>query len=61
MPPTRKPDLLCEDFATFFKGKIDTIWERFIKIEPYQPSQLDTPQLGRFTPVTSSTLGRIIK
>ena len=61
MPAARKPDQLCEDFATFFKGKIDKIWERFISIDPYQPSQLDTSQLERFAPVTSSTLGRIIK
>ena len=61
MPAARKPDWLCEDFTTFFKGKIDTIQERFINIEPYQPSQLDTLQLERFAPVTSSTLGRIIK
>ena len=60
MPPARKPDQLCEDFATFFKGKIDKICERFVNIEPYQPSQLDTPQLERFAPITSSTLGRII-
>ena len=61
MSPARKPDQLCGDFATFFKGKIDKIHERFVNIEPYHPSQLDTPQLGRFAPVTSSTLGRIIK
>ena len=61
MPPARKPEQLCEDFATFFKGKIDRIDERFVNIEPYQPSQLDTPQLGRFAPVTFSTLGRITK
>ena len=61
MPAARKPDQLCEDFTTFFKGKIDKIRERFISIDPYQPSQLDTPQLERFAPVTSSKLGRIIK
>ena len=32
MPPTRTPEL-CEDFMTFFKGKIDKIRERFINIE----------------------------
>ena len=61
MPAARKPDQLCEDFATFFKDKIDKIRDRFIGIEPYQPSQLDTPQLDRFTPITPSTLGKIIK
>ena len=61
MLAARKPDQLCEDFSTFFKGKIDKIWERFISIDPYHPSQLDTPQLERFAPVTPSTLGRIIK
>ena len=61
MPPARTPAQLCEDFATFFKGKIDKIRDRFTDIEPYQPSRLDTPQLGKFAPVTSSMLGRIIK
>ena len=61
MPAARKPDQLCEDFATFFKDKIDKIRDRFIRIDPYQPSQLDTPQLDRFTPITPSTLGKIIK
>ena len=57
MPPATKQEQLCEDFTIFFKGKIDRIHERFVNIEPCQPSQLDTPQLGRFAPVTSSTLG----
>ena len=61
MPAARKPDQLCEDFATFFKDKIDKIRDRFIGIDPYQPSQLDTPQLERFMPITPSTLGKIIK
>ena len=61
MPAARKPDQLCEDFTTFFKDKIDKIRDRFIGIDPYQPSQLDTPQLDRFTPLTPSTLGKIIK
>ena len=61
MLAARKPDQLCEDFVTFFKDKIDKIRDRFIGIEPYQPSQLGTPQLDRFTPITPSTLGKIIK
>ena len=61
MPPARKPDQLCEDFTMFFKEKIDKICERFVNIDPFQLSQLDTPQLGRFAPVTIRTLGRIIR
>ena len=61
MPPARTPAQLCEDFATFFKGKIGKIRDRFIDIEPYQLSRLDIPQLGKFATVTSSMLARIMK
>ena len=61
MPPTRTPEQLCEDFATFFKETIDKIRETFINIETCQPSRLDTPELTKFAPLTSSMLGRIIK
>ena len=47
MPPARTPAQLCEDFATFFKGKIDKIKDQFLDRDPYQPSRLDTPQLGK--------------
>ena len=52
---------LPEEFATYFLNKIDKIRERFINIEPYQPSRLDTPQLSKFALVTASRLGQIIK
>ena len=61
LPKERTPNELSEDFAAYFLDKIDKIRERFNDIDPYQPSGLDIPQLVKFTPVTSSKLGGIIK
>ena len=52
---------LAEDFADFFLNKIDRIREEFTNIPAYQPKQLDTPKLKKFTPVTQSQLAKIIK
>ena len=52
---------LAEDFADFFLNKIYKIREGFTKIPAYQPRQLDTPKLRKFTPVTQSQLANILK
>ena len=61
MPPSKTDKQLTEDFASYFSEKIDKIREKFRGIPPYKPRQLDTPQLVKFTPITSSQLGRLIK
>ena len=61
MPPSRTPEELAEGFATFFLKKIDRIRDKFEGIQPYQPRQLDTPQLGKFAPTTTSQLGKLVR
>ena len=52
---------LTEDFAKYFRNKIDKIRDKFTGIEPYMPRQLDIPQLVKFALVTSSQLEKTIK
>ena len=52
---------MAEDFADFFLNKIDMIREEFTNIPAYQPKQLDTPKLKKFTAVTQGQLAKIIK
>ena len=61
MPLGKTDSQLAEDFATFFLNKIDKIRHKFQGIEPYQPRQLDTPQLENFAPVTTRQLKKTIK
>ena len=61
MPRARTPAKLNEEFTSYFLNKIDRISDRFKDTAPYQPRQLDTPQLHRFALVTTSRLGQIIK
>ena len=51
----------AEDFADFFLNKINKIREAFINIPAYQPKQINTPKLKKFTPITQSQLAKIIK
>ena len=61
LPTAKSDEQLAEEFATYFLNKIDKIRERFINIEPYQPSRLDIPWLSKFALVTASRLGQIIR
>ena len=61
MPQARMPTQLTEEFTLYFLDKIDEIRERFKDIAPYQPRQLDIPQLHTFAPIMSNRLGQIIK
>ena len=61
MPLGKTDSQLAEDFAIFFLNKIERIRDKFQGIEPYQPRQLDTPQLEKFAPITTRQLEEIIK
>ena len=61
MPPNRTDKQLTENFAIYFLNKIDQIRDKFAGIEPYKLRQLDTPQLVKFAPITSSQLEKTIK
>ena len=58
---SRTSGQLNEDFVSYFLDKIDKIRERFKEIEPYQPSEVDVPQIAKFALVSSSRLGQIIR
>ena len=60
MPLGKTDSELAEGFATFFLEKIDKIRDRFKEIEPYQPRQLGTTRLEKFTPITNSQLEKTI-
>ena len=60
MPLGKMDSKLAEEFATFFLEKIDRIRDRFKEIAPYHPRQLGTPQLEKFTPISSSQLEKTI-
>ena len=60
MPLGKTDSKLAEEFATFFLEKIDRIRDRFKEIAPYHPRQLGTPQLEKFTPISSSQLEKTI-
>ena len=60
MPLGKMDSQLAEEFATFFLGKIDRIRDRFKGIVPYQPRQLDTPQIEKFAPVDSRQIEKTI-
>ena len=61
MPLGKTDSQLAEEFATFFLEKIDRIRDKFKGIAPYQPRQLETPQLAKFTPITSRQLEKTIR
>ena len=54
MPLGKTDSELAEGFATFSLEKIDKIRDRFKEIAPYQPRQLGTTRLEKFTPISSS-------
>ena len=60
MPLGKTDSQLAEEFATFFLEKIDRIRDRFKGIAPYQPRQLETPQLEKFTLISSRQLEKTI-
>ena len=45
----------------FFHTKMEKIGKKFKDIEPYQPTQLDVPQIRKFAPVTTSQLEKTIR
>ena len=61
LPTGTTNDQLADDFADFFLNKIDKIREGFRNILAYQPRQLDTPNLKKFTPLTQSQPAKIVK
>ena len=61
LPIRTTNDHLAEDFVDFFLNKIDKIQEGFKNILAYQPKQLDTQKLKKFTPVTQNQLSNIVK
>ena len=60
MPLGKMDSQLAEEFVTFFLDKIDRIRDKFKGIAPYQPRQLETPQLEKFAPITSRQLEKTI-
>ena len=52
-------DQLAEDFADFFLNKIDEMRKGFKNTPAYQPRQLDTQNLKKFTPVTQNQLEKM--
>ena len=60
LPPGRTSSQLAEEFADFFLNKIQRIREKLKDTPAYQPTQLDIPQLRKFTPVTKKQLWKII-
>ena len=56
LPTGTTNDHLAEDLADFFLNKIDKIREGFKNLPAFQPRQLDTPKLKKFTPVTQNQL-----
>ena len=61
MPLGKMDSQLAEEFATFFLDKIDRIRDKFKGRAPYQPRQLDTPQLEKFAPITCRQLEKTIQ
>ena len=51
--PYKPPEVLAEEFATYFLEKIRTIWEKIINIKPFQPETKAVPQFRCFAPLTS--------
>ena len=60
MPLGKTDSQLAEEFVTFFLEKIDRIRDRFKGIALYQPRQLETPQLEKFTLISSRQLEKTI-
>ena len=42
--PNRPPEVLAEEFVTYFLEKIRSIWEKFINTKPFQPETKEVPQ-----------------
>ena len=61
MPLGKMDSQVAEEFVSFFLNKIDKIRENFQGIDPYQLRQLETPQLEKFTPITTGQLEKTIK
>ena len=60
MPLGKMDSQLADESATFL-DKIDRTRDKFKGIAPYQPRKLDTPQLEKFTPITSRQLEKTIQ
>ena len=58
--PNRPPEVLAEEFATYFLEKIRTIWEKFINTKPFQPGTKEILQFRCFTPLTSRQVYKTI-
>ena len=58
--PNRPPEVLAEEFATYFLEKIRPIWEKFINIKPFHPETKEVPQFRSFIPLTSMQVYKTI-
>ena len=61
LPTGATDNQLVEHFADFFLNIIDRIREEGTNIPPYQPKQLNTTKLKKFTMVMQNQLVKIIK
>ena len=61
LPTGATDSQLAEDFADFFLNKTDGIREELTNIPAYQPKQLNTPKLKKFTREVQSQLVKIIQ
>ena len=58
--PNGPPEVLAEEFATYFLEKIRTIQEKFINTKPFQPETKEVPQFRFFVPLTSRQVYKTI-
>ena len=60
MPDAQIDKELAEDFAQFFRQKIDGIWHQFKHIPQYKVPPRDTPTLKSFITITENDLLKLI-
>ena len=56
----RAPEVLAEEFATYFLEKIRTIQEKFINTKPFLPETKEVPQFRCFILLTSRQVYKTI-
>ena len=60
MPDAQSDKELAEDFAQFFRQKIDGIWHQFKHIPQYKVPPRNTPTLKSFATITENDLLKLI-
>ena len=58
--PNRPPEVLAEEFSTYFLEKIRTIQEKLINMKPFQPETKKVPQFRCSVPLTSRQVYKTI-